>query len=172
MLPNNLLAVIKGIIAGLAVYMVAFIFLGGLSGKPAMGFVAFFHFIGGQIDAMATFILFALGGFVVVTLNSFCGARVAARLGSSRPMLLAMIVGSSLTVVDLWALTFVHMQLVLGPFPVLLNLGGAWVAGIMEQKRRAAAETPAPAPAEAGKAESDETKRQTLHKKDDSCSVT
>ena len=171
MLPNNLLAVIKGIIAALAVYMVAFIFLGGLSGKPAMGFVAFFHFIGGQIDAMATFILFALGGFVVVTLNSFCGARVAARR-SEDPMLLAMIVGSSLTVVDLWGLTFVHTQPHWGLFPVLLNLGGAWVAGIMEQKRRVAAETPAPAPAEAEKAESDETRRQTLHKKDDSCSVT
>ena len=90
----------------------------------------------------------------MVTLNSFYGARVAARR-SADPMLLAMIVGSALTVVDLWGLTFVHMHPGLGPFPVLLNLGGAWVAGIMEQKRRAAAETPAPA--YAGKAESDET---------------
>ena len=157
MLPNNLLAVIKGIIAGLAVYMVAFIFLGGLSGKPAMGVEGFFLFIGGQIPADAIFLLFFMGGFVVVPLASFCGARVAARLGSSRPMLLAMIVGSALTVVDLWGLTFLHMHPELGLFPVLLNLGGAWVAGIMEQKRRAAGDTPAPAPAEAGKAESDET---------------
>ena len=156
MLPNNLLAVIKGIIAGLAVYMVAFIFLDGLSGKPARGVEAFFAFIGGQFPADVLFLLFFMGGFIVVPLASFCGARVAARR-SEDPMLLAMIVGSSLTVVDLWGLTFVHMQPVLGPFPVLLNLGSAWVAGIMEQKRRAAAETPAPAPAEAGKAESDET---------------
>ena len=156
MLPNNLLAAIKGIIAGLAVYMVAFIFLGGLSGKPAMGVEAFFAFIGGQFPTDVIFLLFALGGFVVVTLNSFYGARVAARR-SADPMLLAMIVGGALTVVDLWGLTFVHMHPGLGSFPVLLNLGSAWVAGIMEQKRRAAAETPAPAPAEAGKAESDET---------------
>ena len=149
MLPNNLLAVIKGIIAGLAVYMVAFIFLGGLSGKPAMGVESFFAFIGGQFPADVLFLLFFMGGFIVVTLNSFCGARVAARR-SEDPMLLAMIVGSSLTVVDLWGLTFVHMQPVLGPFPVLLNLGGAWVAGIMEQKRRAATEAPAPPPAEIG----------------------
>ena len=53
MLPNNLLAAIKGIIAGLAVYMVAFIFLGGLSGKPAMGVEAFFAFIGGSFPPMS-----------------------------------------------------------------------------------------------------------------------
>ena len=40
---------------------------------------------------------------------------------------------------------------------VTLHPVAAWVAGFIEQKRRAAAETPAPAPAEAGKAESDET---------------
>lgn len=165
--PNNLLAVIKGIIAGLAVYMVAFIFLGGLSGKPAMGVEAFFAFIGGQFPADVIFLLFALGGFVVVPLASFYGARVAARR-SADPMLLAMIVGSALTVVDLWGLTFVHMNLGLGGFPELiglvgacvagsLNLVAAWLAGFIEQKRRAAGDTSAPAPAEAGKAESDET---------------
>ena len=93
-----------------------------------------------------------MGGFVVVPLASFCGARVAARR-SEDPMLLAMIVGSSLTVVDLWGLTFVHMQPVLGPFPVLLNLGAAWLAGFIEQKRRAAAETPSTGFAETAKEE-------------------
>ena len=155
MLPNNLLAVIKGIIAGLAVYMAAFIFLGGLSGKPAMGVEAFFAFIGGQFPTDVIFLLFALGGFVVVTLNSFYGARVAARR-SADPILLAMIVGSALTVVDLWGLTFLHMHPELGLFPVLLNLGGAWVAGRMEQKRRAAAETPSTGFAETTKDESNE----------------
>jgi hypothetical protein len=160
---RNVIAVIIGIIAGLAVYMGTFILLGGLSGKPAMGVEGFFLFIGGQIPADAIFLLFFMGGFVVVPLASFCGARVAARLGSSRPMLLAMIVGSALTGVALRGLTFVHgpapgpLHLGLVALPVLLNLGGAWVAGIMEQKRRAAGDTPAPAPAEAGKAESDET---------------
>ena len=152
MLPNNLLAAIKGIIAGLAVYMVAFIFLGGLSGKPAMGVEAFFAFIGGQFPTDVIFLLFALGGFVVVTLNSFYGARVAARR-SADPMLLAMIVGGALTVVDLWGLTFVHMHPGLGPFPVLLNLGSAWVAGFIEQKRRAAGETPSTGFAETAKEE-------------------
>ena len=157
----NVMAVIIGIIAGLAVFMVCF-----MVGSYLL------HTYGSRPE-IGPFILMLLAGGVVGPLaRSFSGAWVAARLGSSRPMLLAMIVGSSLTVVDLWGLTFVHTQPHWGLFPVLLNLGGAWVAGIMEQKRRAAAETPAPAPAEAGKAESDETKRQTLHKKDDSCSVT
>jgi hypothetical protein len=162
---TNVLAVIIGIIAGLAAYMGAFILLAGLSGTPAMGVEDFFAFIGGQFPADVIFLLFAMGGFVVVPLASFCGARVAARLGSSRPMLLAMIVGSALTGVVLRGLTFVHgdftwpvlLHLGLVAFPVLLNLGGAWVAGRMEQKRRAAGDTSAPAPAEAGKAESDET---------------
>ena len=158
---TNVLAVIIGIIAGLAAYMGAFILLAGLSGTPAMGVENFFAFIGGQFPADVIFLLFAMGGFVVVPLASFCGARVAARLGSSRPMLLAMIVGSALTGVVLRGLTFVHGNLHLGDllhlglvaFPVLLHLGGAWVAGIMEQKRRAAVDTPSPAFAETTKAE-------------------
>ena len=93
--------------------------------------------------------------------QSFAGGWVAARLGSSRPMLLAMIVGSALTGVVLRGLTFVHgdftlpvlLHLGLVAFPVLLHLGGAWVAGIMEQKRRAAGDTPTPAFAETAKAE-------------------
>ena len=93
--------------------------------------------------------------------QSFGGGWVAARLGSSRPMLLAMIVGSALTGVVLRGLTFVHgdftlpvlLHLGLVAFPVLLHLGGAWVAGIMEQKRRAAGDTPTPAFAETAKAE-------------------
>ena len=149
---GNVIAVIIGIIVGMALYMGTFILLD----QPGEGVEFFFRFIRGQIPADVLFLLFFMGGFIVVTLNSFCGARVAARLGSSRPMLLAMIVGSSLTVVDLWGLTFVHTQPHWGLFPVLLNLGGAWVAGIMEQKRRAAAEAPAPPPAETAKAESNE----------------
>ena len=149
---RNVIAVIIGIISGLAVYMGTFILLGGLSGKPAMGVESFFLFIGGQIPADVIFLLFFMGGFVVVTLNSFYGARVAARR-SADPMLLAMIVGGALTVVDLWGLTFLHMHPELGLFPVLLNLGAAWLAGFIEQKRRAAAETPSTGFAETTKAE-------------------
>mgnify|MGYP001388709623 FL=1 len=126
-----------------------------------MGVEDFFAFIGGQFPADVIFLLFAMGGFVVVPLASFCGARVAARLGSSRPMLLAMIVGSALTGVVLRGLTFVHgdftspvlLHLGLVAFPVLLHLGGAWLAGFIEQKRRAAVAPPTPAFAETAKEE-------------------
>ena len=163
---RNVIAVIIGIIAGLAAYMGTFILLMGLSGKPAEGVELFFRFIQGQIPADVIFLLFFMGGFVVVPLASFCDARVAARLGSSRPMLLAMIVGSALAGV---ALLVMYLQFgVVGDvlegfragvdgFPVLLHLAAAWLAGFIEQKRRAAGDTPAPAPAETGKAESDET---------------
>ena len=158
---RNVIAVIIGIIAGLAAYMGTFILLMGLSGKPAEGVELFFRFIQGQIPADVIFLLFFMGGFVVVPLASFCGARVAARLGSSRPMLLAMIVGSALAGVVLRGLTFVHrdftlpvlLHLGLVALPVLLHLGGAWVAGFIEQKRRAAVDTPSPAFAETTKAE-------------------
>ena len=158
---RNVIAVIIGIIAGLAAYMGTFILLMGLSGKPAEGVELFFRFIQGQIPADVIFLLFFMGGFVVVPLASFCGARVAARLGSSRPMLLAMIVGSALAGVVLRGLTFVHgdftlpvlLHLGLVALPVLLHLGGAWVAGFIEQKRRAAVDTPSPAFAETAKAE-------------------
>ena len=45
---RNVIAVIIGIIAGLAAYMGAFILLAGLSGTPVMGVEDFFAFIGGQ----------------------------------------------------------------------------------------------------------------------------
>ena len=138
---RNELAVIIGIIAATAVCMgfslVLWYLLNTYGSRPETG----------------PFLLMLLTVGVGPLARSFCGCWVAARLGSSRPMLLAMIVGGALTVVDLWGLTFLHMHPELGLFPILLNLGGAWVAGIMEQKRRAAAETPSTGFAETTKAE-------------------
>lgn len=79
--------------------------------------------------------------FVVVLLahlgQSFVGGWVAARLGASRPMLLAMIVGT----VSL-ALGIMAMQSITeGPdwmvVELPLYLVVAWLAGRIEQKRRA-----------------------------------
>ena len=131
---RNVIAVIIGIITGTALYI---------------GIQIFGLFNVQKQESMAVLLCIVAPG-----VRSFCGCWIAARLGSSRPMLLAMIVGGALTVVDLWGLTFLHMHPGLGLFPVLLNLGGAWVAGFIEQKRRAAGATPAPAPAETGKEES------------------
>ena len=82
--------------------------------------------------------------------QSFGGGWVAARLGSSRPMLLAMIVGA-------WG---AMITMVKGPawmaIELPLYLVVAWIAGRMEQKRRAAADGPATEPAQAGEAESEE----------------
>ena len=83
-------------------------------------------------------------------------------------MLLAMIVGSALTGVTLLVMYLLFrearnpnhpegIQDGADVFPLLLNLFGAMIAGCIPQKRRAAGDTSAPAPAEAGKAESDET---------------
>ena len=159
---RNVIAVIIGIIAGLAAYMGTFILLDGLSGKPAEGVELFFRFIQGQIPADVIFLLFFMGGFVVVPLVSFCGARVAARLGSSRPMLLAMIVGiislvaGAVMQVDIMAFEYIGYGGTLSFLAILstlLQLGAAWLAGFIEQKRRAAVDTPTPAFAETAKAE-------------------
>ena len=156
---RNVIAVIIGLVAGMALNMgilqisyLAYPIPEGLDiNDPAQ--------LQDYLDTLpATAFLIAMLAHLA---QSFGGGWVAARLGSSRPMLLAMIVGSALTGVVLRGLTFVHGNLHLGDllhlglvaFPVLLHLGGAWVAGIMEQKRRAAVDTPSPAFAETTKAE-------------------
>ena len=96
-----------------------------------------------------------LGAMAAHLAQSFGGGWVAARLGSSHPMLLAMIVGT----VSL-AGGVMMMTMVKGPawmaIELPLYLVVAWLAGNIEQKRRAAGGTPAPAPAETEKAESKE----------------
>jgi hypothetical protein len=71
--------------------------------------------------------------------QSFGGGWVAARLGSSRPMLLAMIVGALSLAGGVTMMTMVK-----GPawmaIELPLYLVVAWIAGRMEQKRRAPAD--------------------------------
>ena len=151
---RNVIAVIIGIIAGLAVFMGCFMvgsyLLHTYGSRPATG--------------PGLLMLLAFG--VSPLARSFCGCWVAARLGSSRPMLLAMIVGMiSLVggpVMQVDIMTFEYIGYggtlsFLAILSILFHLGAAWLAGFIEQKRRAAGATPAPAPAETGKAESDET---------------
>ena len=148
---RNELAVIIGIIAATAVgmgfYLVLWYLLNTYGSRPEIG----------------PFILMLLAGGVVGPLaRSFSGAWVAARLGSSRPMLLAMIVGmislvgGAVTQVDLMSARYIvggGIFSFLAILSILLHLGAAWLAGFIEQKRRAALHTPSPAFAKNAKAE-------------------
>ena len=91
---------------------------------------------------------------VAPLLRSFCGCWIAALLGSSRPMLLAMIVG---IICLAGGIPMALMFGVLGVPLIMLELPlhplAAWLAGFIEQKRRAAAETPSTGFAETTKAE-------------------
>jgi MFS family permease len=82
--------------------------------------------------------------FVVVLFahlgQSFVGGWVAARLGSSRPMLLAMIIGVLTLAGGIMA-----MMMIQGPGWMIVELPlylvVAWVAGWLEQKRRSVQRT-------------------------------
>ena len=148
---RNELAVIIGIIAATAVgmgfFLVLWYLLNTYGSRPEIG----------------PFILMLLAGGVVGPLaRSFSGAWVAARLGSSRPMLLAMIVG----MISLVEGAVIPMEMsvrdivghggtlsFLAILSILLHLGAAWLAGFIEQKRRAALHTPSTGFAETAKAE-------------------
>ncbi len=135
---RNVIAVIIGIIVGMALYIGIQIF--GLFNVQKQESMAFLLCI------------------VAPLLRSFCGCWIAALLGSSRPMLLAMIVGI------ICLAGGIPMALMFGvlavPGLIMLELPlhplAAWLAGFIEQKRRATGETPAPAPAETAKDESNE----------------
>ena len=92
---------------------------------------------------------------VAPLVRSFCGCWIAARLGSSRPMLLAMIVGiiclaGGIPMVLMFGVLAVPGLIM---FELPLHPLAAWLAGFIEQKRRAAGDTPSPAFAETTKAE-------------------
>ena len=92
---------------------------------------------------------------VAPVVRSFCGCWIAARLGSSRPMLLAMIVGiiclaGGIPMVLMFGVLAVPGLIM---FELPLHPLAAWLAGFIEQKRRAAGDTPSPAFAETAKAE-------------------
>ena len=147
---RNVLAGIIGIIAGIAVlmgcFMVSAYLLRTYGSRPETG----------------PFLLMLLAFGVGHLARSFCGGWVAARLGSSRPMLLAMIVGmislvgGSVMQVDIMTFEYIGYGGTLSFLAILstlLQLGAAWLAGFIEQKRRAAAETPSTGFAETTKAE-------------------
>ena len=157
---RNVIAVIIGIIAGMALNMgileinsLAYPIPEGLDIKvPAQ--------LQNYLDTLpAPAFLVAMAAPLA---QSFGGGWVAARLGSSRPMLLAMIVGMiSLVagaVMQVDIMTFEYIGYggtlsFLAILSILLHLGAAWRAGFIEQKRRAAAETPSTGFAETTKAE-------------------
>ena len=146
---RNVIAVISGIIAGMALNMgilqisyLAYPIPEGLDiNDPAQ--------LQDYLDTLpATAFLVAMLAHLA---QSFGGGWVAAR----RPMLLAMIVGAGSL-----AGGVMMMRMVKGPawmtIELPLYLVVAWIAGRMEQKRRAAADGPATEPAQAGEAESEE----------------
>jgi heme A synthase len=89
--------------------------------------------------------------------QSFVGGWVAARLGDSRPMLLAMIIGT-LTLAGAIMMTIMTPD---GPawltVELPLCLVVAWAAGRIEQKRRLKKDTAEPADAETGEAETEKS---------------
>jgi hypothetical protein len=147
---RNELAVIIGIIAATAVcmgsHLVLWYILNTYGSRPETG----------------PFLLMLLTIGLGPLARSFCGGWVAARLGSSRPMLLAMIVGmislvgGAVMQVDIMAFEYIGYGgtlSFLAILSILLHLGAAWLAGFIEQKRRAALHTPSPAFAKNAKAE-------------------
>ena len=132
---RNILAVIGGLVAGMAVNM-AIITLNtsvlypmpeGIDQNDMVQFNAYIA----TLPTLAFFVVIAahLG-------QSFVGGWVAARLGSSRPMLLAMIVGSLSLAGGIAA-----MMMIDGPtwmaIELPLYLVVAWYAGRIEIQRRA-----------------------------------
>ena len=139
---GNVIAVIMGVIVGMALYIGIQIY--GLFNVQKQESMAFLLCI------------------VAPLLRSFCGCWIAAHLGPSRPMLLAMIVGmislvgGAVTQVDLMSARYIvggGIFSFLAILSILLHLGAAWLAGFIEQKRRAVLHTPSPAFAKNAKAE-------------------
>ena len=134
-MPRNVIAVIIGIIVGMALYIGIQIF--GLFNVQKQESMAFLLCI------------------VAPLVRSFCGCWIAARLGSSRPMLLAMIVGiiclaGGIPMVLMFGVLAVPGLIM---FELPLHPLAAWLAGFIEQKRRAAVDPPTPAFAETAKEE-------------------
>ena len=147
---RNVIAVIIGIIAGIAVFMGCF-----MVGSYLL------HTYGSRPET-GPFLLMLLAFGVGPLARSFCGGWVAARLGSSRPMLLAMIVGmislvgGSVMQVDIMTFEYIGYGGTLSFLAILstlLHLGVAWLAGFIEKKRRAAVDPSTPAFAETAKEE-------------------
>ena len=132
---RNVIAVIIGIVVGMALYIGIQIF--GLFNVQKQESMAFLLCI------------------VAPLVRSFCGCWIAARLGSSRPMLLAMIVGIICLAGGIPMALMFGVLAVPGliMFELPLHPLAAWLAGFIEQKRRAAVDPPTPAFAETAKEE-------------------
>ncbi len=136
-MARNVVAVISGLVVGMAVNMAlvllnAFVLFPMPEGTDMNDPEEFAAYIATLPTAAFLVVLVAHLG------QSFVGAWVAARIGASRPMLLAMIVG----VLSL-AGGIVNMLQVEGPaWPYVelpLYLVVAWLAGRLELERRAGA---------------------------------
>ena len=133
---RNALAVLAGVVVGSALNMgliqlnmqVFFPAPAGMDMNDPAQFNAFIASLPAQ--AFLLVLLAHLG-------QSFVGGWIAARLGASRPMLLAMIVGGLSL-----AGGIVAMFMIDGPVWLMIELPlylvVAWLAGRLEQKRRAA----------------------------------
>jgi len=136
---RNILAVIAGLAAGMAVNM-ALIMLNAhvLFPMPEGTDMSDPEQMNAYIATLPT------AAFVVVLVahlgQSFVGGWTAARIGASKPMVLAMIVGvlslvgGVLNMMQLEHPTWMYVEL-----PLYLVV--AWLAGRIEQKRRASAGT-------------------------------
>jgi len=137
---RNVLAVIGGLFVGMALNMgiiqlnmnVFFPVPAGMDMNNPEQFNA--YIAGLPVAAFLVVMLAHLG-------QSFVGAWIAARWGESRPMLLAMIVGALSLAGGIAA-----MMMISGPDWLMIELPlylvVAWLAGNMEQKRRASAAPP------------------------------
>jgi len=134
-MPRNVIAVIIGIIVGMALYI---------------GIQIFGLFNVQKQESMAVLLC-----IVAPLVRSFCGCWIAALLGSSRPMLLAMIVGIICLAGGIPMALMFGVLAVPGliMFELPLHPLAAWLAGFIEQKRRAAVDPPTPAFAETAKEE-------------------
>jgi len=142
---RNLLALIAGLVAGMGVNM-ALVSLNAYVLFPMPEGTAMPMSAEVSLEDMAQFQEYISGlpttAFLVVLAahigQSFVGGWVAARLGSSRPMLLAMTVG----VISL-AGGIMNMMTIKGPtwmyIELPLYLVVAWLAGRMEIRRQASA---------------------------------
>lgn len=136
---RNILAVIAGLAAGMAVNM-ALVMLNAyvLFPMPAGTDMSDPEQMNAYIATLST------AAFVVVLAahlgQSFVGGWTAARIGASKPMVLAMIVGVlSLAGGVMNMMQLEHPAWMYVELPLYLVV--AWLAGRMEQKRRASART-------------------------------
>ncbi len=134
---RNVGAVLAGLVVGMAVNM-AFVLLNSMVLFPMPEGMD----MNDPVQMNAYVATLPTPAFFVVLVahlgQSFCGGWLAARLGASRPMLLAMIIGVLSLVGGI-----LNMMQIQGPSWMVIELPlylvVAWLAGRLETKRREAA---------------------------------